>query len=59
MLQNTKEIDIEVGGEAIVKGMFALFEKQINANALLQIGAFLGFVSGFFKHTIRAKTDKK
>jgi len=46
-------------GDAIVRGMFELFGKQINARALPQIGAFLGFISGFFKHTIRVKTEKK
>lgn len=46
-------------GEAIAKGMFELFGKQVSANALPQVGALLGFVSGFFKHTIRVKTGER
>lgn len=46
-------------GDAIIGGMFALLGKQIDAGALPHIGAFLGFISGFFKHAVRIKTDKR
>jgi hypothetical protein len=46
-------------GDAITEGILELFGKQISTNALPQIGAFLGFISGFFRQTVRVKAEGK